>query len=257
MIDSFLVSGYEFYKLSKQSFCPRYQNKNEELEENDFVFVNLSNYSSFLQNLPKVKVRLITHNSDSSFTLQHLEPVKNIVNKIYAINCILKESDYPIIKKIPLGFVDTFYKPHNFFSDIEKEKNQKSIFVYQNFSIGTNISERTKCSKVFENKDWVLKEQNLPPTEFYRQLSRSQYALSPEGTGIDCHRIYESIYLDCIPIIKSCSLDDFYQKLPILMVEDWADISESYLKENYDLLFKKLKEWKEINKNWYKTEFWL
>jgi hypothetical protein len=255
--DSFLVSGYEFFNLSKQSFCPRYQKKNEIIEENDLIFSNLDNLGEFLDNPPKVKVRLITHNSDSKFTLDHLNKVKNFVNKVYPINCILSEKEYPLIKKIPLGFVDNPYKPHKFFQEIKEEKNQKNIFVYQNFSINTNVSERTKCSEFFENKKWVLKEQNLSPVEFYRQLSKSQYSLSPQGTGIDCHRIYESIFLDCVPILKTSPLNDLYEKLPALIVEDWNELTEDFLKEKYEILFSSLKQWKEINKNWYKAEFWL
>jgi hypothetical protein len=53
--DSFLVSGYEFFILSKQSFCPRYQNKNEILEENDLVFVNLDSLDRFLDKSTKGK----------------------------------------------------------------------------------------------------------------------------------------------------------------------------------------------------------
>jgi hypothetical protein len=93
--------------------------------------------------------------------------------------------------------------------------------------------------------------------DFYRQLSKSQYSLSPQGTGIDCHRIYESIFLDCVPILKTSPLDDFYERLPVLIVEDWNTLTEVFLKEKYEALFSSLKEWKEINKNWYKAEFWL
>jgi hypothetical protein len=249
-----LVSGYEFYKLSKQSFCPRYPDKKENIEENDLVFVNLDNFGNFLNNIPKNKFRLLTHNSDSRFTEQHFDVVKNHVNKIYAINCIVKND---LVQKIPLGFVDTFYKPHEIFSEIEKEKNFKSIFVYMNFSINTNYNERSKCFENFCNKNWVLKEKDLHYKDFYTQLSKSQYALSPEGTGIDCHRIYESIFFDCIPIIKSNPLDDLYQKLPVLIVKDWNDVTESFLKENYEFFYNRLIVWKSNNTSWYTSEFWL
>lgn len=253
--DSFLVSGYEFYKLSTISFCPRYHKKNTDIEENDLVFVNLDSFGEFLKNLPTKKFRLITHNSDSRFQEDHLNAVKNHANKIYSINCTI--SGCSLIQKIPLGFVDFLHKPHSMFSQIEKENNTKSIFVYSNFSINTNPSKRNRCLDFFKDNSYVLKEQNLAPTDFYRQLSRAQYSLSPEGTGIDCHRVYESIFFDCIPIIKSCPLDDFYKNLPVLIIDDWGEINENYLNENYNLFYNKLKSWKNENSNWYKAEYWL
>lgn len=253
--ESFLVSGYEFYKLSTVSFCPRYHKKNIDIEENDLVFVNLDSFAEFLKNLPTKKFRLITHNSDSTFSEDHLNAVKNHANKIYPINCTV--SSCSLIQKIPLGFVDSLYKPHSIFSQIEKEENTKSIFVYSNFSVNTNPSERNKCLDFFKDKSYVTKEQNIPPIDFYRQLSRSQYSLSPEGTGIDCHRIYESIFFDCVPIIKSCPLDDFYENMPVLIVEDWADVSEKFLEQRYDEFFEKLINWKTKNYNWYKAKYWI
>jgi hypothetical protein len=253
--NSFLVSGYEFYKLCKISFCPRYQKKTISIEENDLVFVNLDNFEEFLKNLPEAKFRLITHNSDSIFSEDHLNSIKKYVNKIYPINCVV--NDCSLIQKIPLGFVDTFYKPHKIFAKIEKEKNIKSIFVYLNFSVNTNYNERSRCLSFFKDKHYVIKEQDLPATDFYRQLAKSQYSISPQGTGIDCHRVYESIFFDCIPIIKKGHLDDFYKKLPILIVDDWDKVNEQYLNNNYELLFNNLMDWKLKNQDWYTANFWL
>jgi hypothetical protein len=247
-------SGYEYYKMCKLSFCPRYPKISEEIKENDLVFVNLDNFEELLNNIPKNKFRLITHNSDSSFTKDHLDSIKDYISKIYAINCIIKN---PIIKKIPIGFSDNIYDSHETFIKINQENNIKSIFVYMNFSINTNEKERTNCFNKFSKYSWVTKEQNIPREEFYRQLSKSKYTISPEGTGIDCHRIYESIFFDCIPIIKSCALNDLYKGMPVLIVKNWEDADEVFLNKNYNNLYDKLKDWKIKNYNWYKSEFWL
>lgn len=260
-ITSEFVSGYEFYKLADHSFCPRYPiNLNpHNVKENDLVFVNLDSLSDFLNilssNPPKNKFRLITHNSDGGFNQQHLDRLLPYVNEIYPINCALK--DTPIIKKIPLGFVDSVYKPHHKFKTIREEKNSKSIFAYMNFAINTNYSKRIDCQQAFDDKEWVLSQSNIPPEDFYRQLARSRYVLSPEGTGIDCHRIYESIFLDAVPIIKSGFLDDFYERMPLLIVDSWADVTEDFLVENYSFHFERLKKWKADNPKWSSAEFWI
>jgi len=259
--ESEFVSGYEFHKLAHHSFCSRYPiNLNpQSIKENDLVFINLDGISGFIDILssdpPKNKFRLITHNSDCGFTQQHLDRLLPYINKVYPINCVLKDS--AIIKKIPLGFVDNVHKPHYKFKEIRDENNYKSVLTYMNFTIDTNVAKRTECKQVFSNKTWVLSEQNIQPEDFYRQLSKSKYVLSPEGTGMDCHRTYESMLLDAIPILKSGSLDDFHKRLPVIIVEKWEDATEDFLIENYSFYFERLKSWQQDNPNWTSAEFWI
>ena len=73
-----MISGYEFHKLCKFSFCNRYpQNTNlHQLAENDFIFLNFdvfSQFFTFIHNFPKKlpKFNLLTHNSDQTFRIQH------------------------------------------------------------------------------------------------------------------------------------------------------------------------------------------
>jgi len=256
-----LVSGEEFYKLCKWSLCPRYDkqfyfNVNE-VEENDFVFLNLDYANEFINllnsnNITK-KINLITHNSDKSFTEELYEGFKKYVNFIYSINCTICK---PNIIKIPLGFVDNRYKPHKELISILDENISKTIFVYLNFSIETNKKERQECFDILKNKKFIYSEFNIPPKDFYKKNRMSKYIISPDGTGIDCHRIYESIYYDSIPIIKKNKLSDFYENLPVLIVNSWDEINEDYLQNKYDELYNKLILWKSKN-NWTSAKYWL
>ena len=149
-----LVSGYEFYKLCKWCICPRYEinfNPNE-IKENDFVFLNLDYFNSLLEKCIalKIKFRLITHNSDLSFTDYHFNSLKPYVHKVFAINSICNNKN---VIKIPLGFVDDKYKPHFKFYNIVNEKHDKNILLYMNFSINTNIEKREICYHTFKNEN--------------------------------------------------------------------------------------------------------
>jgi hypothetical protein len=254
------ISGFEFHKICKWSICPRYQMnfKAKEIQTNDFVFLNLDCFAQFIQILfhskPSNKFILVTHNSDQKFTTIHLNQIKPYVSHIYAINCEIKD---PLVSPIPLGFVDSKYKPHNKFIEIKNKELEKSILCYMNFAINTNPSKRQECWNTFINQDWVCKESNIPPEDFYNQVAKSKYVLSPEGTGIDCHRIYESIYLGSIPILKTSELDYFYKDLPVIIVNNWNQITQKYLKTNYLKLKIKLDEWKNANPTWINPSFWL
>ena len=55
------------------------------------------------------------------------------------------------------------------------------------------------------------------------------FVVSPFGNGYDCHRTWEALILGCIPIVKKSGLDSLYEDLPVLIVQDWSDITEKLL----------------------------
>lgn len=44
----------------------------------------------------------------------------------------------------------------------------------------------------------------LSPEEYFTSLPSYKFVISPEGSGIDCHRHYEALIAGCIPIVE-CS----------------------------------------------------
>ena len=257
-----LISGLAFHKISEWSLCNRYPQKfnSQNIKENDKVFINLDNYNEFLnilkQNPPKNKFILITHNSDKVFTNSHFINIKSFVNKVYAINNIC---DNPNVYTIPIGFRDYPIYTSKILQKIKNDNQndyKKNIFMYMNFTVNTNYEKRENCLITFCNKPWITSEFNIKIEDFYLQIAKSKYVLSPEGTGIDCHRIYESIYFDTIPIIKTTYMDNFYKSLPIIIVQDWSKVTEEEFNERYDEYFNKLKKWKNDNPGWEFAEYW-
>jgi len=57
------------------------------------------------------------------------------------------------------------------------------------------------------------------------------FVLSPCGNGIDCHRTWEALALGCIPIVKKSLMDDIYDGLPVLIVDNWSDITKDLLEK--------------------------
>jgi hypothetical protein len=257
---SYLVSGYEFYKLSRWSVCHRYPDMLDinKIQENDIVFLNLDHFIRFLGIMrampPKNKYILITHNADTPFTKTHASLLEPYCNKIFAINTQYTSEK---VITIPLGFVDTKYKPHTLFAELHANPLPKSILIYMNFDIATNKLKRTECLNAFSSAPWVTIQSAIQSDEFYRQLARSKYVLSPEGTGMDCHRIYESIYLGAIPILKTNPMDDFYRRLPVIIVKQWSEITEQFLIDAYTHYKEVLDQWKTEHKEWFTAKYWI
>lgn len=264
MIKTF-ISGLGFHKVSKWSICPRYQQSwnPSEVKENDLVFLNYSYFIQFLkllhQDPPSVKFRLILHNSDHCFGEIQYRMIEPFINHIYSINTIFRNEK---ITTIPLGYRDSPYDTMEILRSIPF-KQEKTIPLYMNFELNTNMEKRTECKKHFENESWVvqegfLKKDALPLPEFYQKMATSKYILSPEGTGIDCHRVYEAIYYNAIPIMKTNPMaESFYKNLPIWIVNDWSEITKESLEADYEERFAQLVEWKRTNPNWLYPEFWL
>ena len=87
-----------------------------------------------------------------------------------------------------------------------------------------NIGKRTLSHCIFEA---------MPPSTFYRLVSSSRFVLSPHGVGLDCYRTYEALYLGAYVVVKKSSLDEMYKNLPVLIVDQWSDVTEQLLNDTY------------------------
>jgi FkbM family methyltransferase len=252
-----LISGHSFYLECQWSLCLRYplSFSPNEIKYCDKVFLNLDCFEPFLENLikypPANKFILICHNSDLSFTKIHFENIETYIEHVFSTNCIYSHEK---VSPIPLGFVDNKYKCHYKFELVEKNKTN---LLYMNFKIQTNPQARQLCFDQFKNQDWIKISSNVTFEKYCQECANSKFVLSPEGTGIDCHRIYEALFLDTIPIIKSGHLDHFYKSLPIVIVDSWEQVNPNWLEIIYPVLWDQLKSWKNNNSHWVDAKFWL
>lgn len=84
-------------------------------------------------------------------------------------------------------------------------------------SDGINVGSLTNISYCFTDDAY---EHVKNYTEYYHALSRTRFAWSPHGNGLDCHRTWEILLLGAYPIVKTSSLDELYRDLPVLVVEE-------------------------------------
>ncbi|CAF0816035.1 unnamed protein product [Adineta ricciae] len=67
--------------------------------------------------------------------------------------------------------------------------------------------------------------------DVYRRNREHSFWLSPRGNGLDCHRTWEALYLDMIPIVWNSSLNVLYENLPVVVIQDYKEITEEFLNE--------------------------
>ena len=86
---------------------------------------------------------------------------------------------------------------------------------------------------------------NITDPKCYDDWTKYKFILSPQGAGVDCHRTWEAIIIGCIPIVKSSSINDLYKDLPIVVINNWEELSIEFLEKKY----------KEINENKIKNKY--
>ncbi len=211
------------------------------VKNGDKVFMKLSDIPLFLTyvKLLSVKVDAVIHNTDEPFTEDLFLIVKPYVRNVYAVNCVT-----PLAIQLPLGFRDHQYVSHHVLKSVADEPEvPRTITCLVNFLISTNPPLRQTAYDYFKDKPYCTVQDyinydfgkslshSLPETmekrvEFYRTLKRAKFAICPQGTGLDTHRVYECIFLGVIPIVMTSALDKLYKELPIWIVSNWNEITD-------------------------------
>lgn len=172
--------------------------------------------------------------------------------------------EHPLIHNMPIGIRDCEnvvpnHKgfSHNYLFNEGLKEYTKEYLCLLCYSYTNN--ERFRCYEELKDKPYVL---NLNDTIYEKQPSihcgkvpvwinyaythKSIYTLSPRGAGEDCHRFYEAIYLDSIPIVKKTNtiFDKLYDIFPCLIINDWNEVSEEFLLKNKNECLQKLIDFK-------------
>lgn len=218
--------------------------------KNIIFFTKIECLQFFTKNiLPNIKENfiLITHNSDKNSGYNNL-----ILNNPYLIKWYGQNMDVNDIKTqgIPIGLENKCWNNTNFLTIQNNINKVKNKLLYINFSTKSN-KKRSILLKNLLNKGF--KKNNKLPWELYiSDLSNYKFAISPAGNGVDCHRTWECLYLNVIPIILKSNQMNYFNNLPILFVNTFDDITPEYLEKAYYSFFKN----KIFNTNMLHIDFW-
>lgn len=115
----------------------------------------------------------------------------------------------------------------------ERPTDNALLPVYMNFSINTYPSERQPVWNRFKDMPWVSKGNHVVTMEgrreFLREIRRHKFVLCPRGNGVDTHRLWETLYMGSIPIVRRHPALRDFEDLPIAWVDDWAEVSPAWL----------------------------
>lgn len=111
---------------------------------------------------------------------------------------------------------------------------EREVKCYSNFhfSINTRFAD-DRCGAMTKLRESLVfyEPKKLARRESWANQSKYAFVLSPHGNGLDCHRTWEALCIGCIPIVKTSAIDRLFEDLPVLIVQDWADVTQELLEK--------------------------
>jgi hypothetical protein len=249
----FITSDKLFY------FCKALNHKKLEYIKTDFIknrnksenIVSNQGWreSDTLVHLDDIHV-LVTGHSDYDVSENELDILeKPHIKKWFCENLNVH---HPKLVSLPIGITNK-EEPnswvHSIIGNTDRiltvSKTPKLItnLVYMNFTISNFPEEREQIHHLYKDKEWVTvgssEVSEKGHLRFLNEIYSHKFCFAPRGNGIDTHRMWESLYLRTIPIVKKClAMEQFYD-LPILFIDNWDSITEDFLNKKYEEIMQK------------------
>jgi hypothetical protein len=188
-------------------------------------------------------------------------------NVIIYCHSVIKS--HPSIKMIPLG------RDFKGMSTIYSEKidlySNRNILCYYNCSIPPKSihwygrirayiydSLIDKKFISYENVDLVNLRQfgNQEFLNYYKKIAHSKFMICPRGCGLDTYRLWDCLYLGCIPIVVKYEGYSEFEDLPILFIDKWEDylaLTEEYLNVKYLEMLDKKYNYEKLKFSWWEN----
>lgn len=204
---------------------------------------------------------IVTGNSDLKVTERLWYKKPELVHKWYGTNIVTRQHG---LVPIPLGTENV--KSPGYSGDmgvierilVARSRDIKNL-AYINFNPRTNPDEREPILDLFAGKSWATHVgYGNPFEETMRQTREHKYVFAPPGNGMCTHRMWEAIYLGAVPIVKRSVHTEAFEDLPILLVDQWDQVTQELLESTWDDFNKRqwnmekatLRYWRQRMRSW-------
>jgi hypothetical protein len=173
--------------------------------------------------------------------------LKNLTNHYTGIYHEAKNCRCSFVKSFPMGSIMAYTLTNGGNKILpylnEPRKKQKliaSAFGYRYAFLTDIIDQRAALQKFLESpKASHIDVFECPPEDYYSELSQYKFFICPIGNGIQTPKLQESLLTYTIPVVKKHVVyqDLVEWGLPLLVVDNWRDISEKLLNDYYDEVY--------------------
>jgi hypothetical protein len=91
---------------------------------------------------------------------------------------------------------------------------------------------------------------------YFDLVSRSSFLWSPPGYGWSCYRTWEAICIGTIPIVLRANgpIDEVYADLPVLMVDDYTQITKQLLHHTLEEYATRSFDWSKVSWSYWNSK---
>ncbi len=152
------------------------------------------------------------------------------IGKWFARNATI---EHPKICCIPLGVpwysTATHALVNTYFSSLKRDNYFAEKFIYCYLNIRCTHPARAKALELFKTKPFCMISKFCPFERYIAHVESSRFVISPRGFNIDCFRTWEALYAGSIPVIESRGIDRVYDGLPVIIVDDYEQVTQEFL----------------------------
>jgi hypothetical protein len=165
---------------------------------------------------------------------------QNLATQHDALRAIPIGQDYHTVWERPgvwgLGPASPIAQEHQLIDTFRQapDINNRYPLAYCNWHFEINRGDRRECFSRAEQRACFYEPARLPRLASWARQAEFMFVLSPSGMGFDCHRTWEALSLGCIPIVKRNGISNLFRDLPVILIDDWCEVTATNLQRFYD-----------------------
>lgn len=225
------ISGDSFRKIANHVW----ENENKEinlldLTDGDVIFCETELLKELEESvLGKLNNRivLILGNSDHSNgpSIESIMKFK-CITYVFAQNL---EKHIEGVEVLPIGLENAWRSNHGRVRKFKSGMNLDSPRISRimwSFNVGNNVASRLSAKNFLTNSKVADFMGDLSAKRHRNALKRYKFVAAPPGNGLDTHRMWEAIYMGCIPIVIRTHMTMRFSELglPVLTVDSFEEV---------------------------------
>ena len=221
------------------------------------VYLKIDDSLEYISKISKKVPTILTHNGDLSVDDKFAVYIDKF-DYWFGQNITATNSKFiPIPIGLENDYVPNAIQKKHLLLEFAARDIMPSKLLYVNHNIGTNPKERNIPYGMFKTCRYMTVEHSGGfdyQNQYYTEIKKHRFMLSPPGNGVDCHRTWEILYLGRFPILKNIGrLEELYKDLPVVFIDKYEEQTEDFLIQKQMEFSNKTFNYEKIKFNYWKN----
>ncbi len=185
--------------------------------------------SRALVDVPRIRIFIYSSSRHPSVC----SPVPDIVDRVFAQNLNVSAKDAPRHALLPIGMRGNIVKLMDAMTSTYYVRKTKGLYI--NLSVDTH-PYRARVLRTVEQYRLGVVSPMLAYENYLEQMGKHRFVLAVRGNGIDTHRFWEALYLQCVPVVINNAWTECKQflkhvralGLPFLEIQHFTDFCKQH-----------------------------